>query len=204
MRWRGPARFRHADLPVARPLTLLNRSPGPETRRNSRFPGLSRVAGVSPGRSPFPATREFLRSPEGQHKRFAPAISRIFLIHTSVHISSAVIPRRGAFSTGPSTVLSTAGRRSRSGQVIVRPPLPVAGPPGPPRLAPNPAVGRHCLAGVGRTPQLPSVTLSQARAAARRRAKGDLRLPPLWGAMCHRPPGRKLPAGLGRAKRGHR
>ena len=108
MRWRGPARFRHADLPIARPLTLLNRPPGPETHRNSRFPGPSCVAGVSPGRSPFPATREFVRLPSGQHKRLGPAISRNFLIHTSIHISPAVIPRRERFSTGPSTVLSTA------------------------------------------------------------------------------------------------
>src|SRR5215469_12135021 len=110
MRWRGLARFRRADLPIARPLTLLNRPPGPETRRNSRFPGPSGAAGVSPGWSPFPATREFLLPPEVQHKRFPPAISRNFPVHTSIHISPAVILRGDEFSTGPSTTASTAAK----------------------------------------------------------------------------------------------
>jgi hypothetical protein len=79
MRWRGLARSRHADLPVARPLTLLNRSPGPETRRKSRFPGSSCVAGVSPGRSPFPATRDFYALQRASTRGFRGQSPRIFL-----------------------------------------------------------------------------------------------------------------------------
>jgi len=190
----GPGPVSRADLPIARPLTLLNRSPGPETRRNSRFPSPSCVAGVSPGRSPFPATREFLRSPEGQHKRPPPAISRKFLIHTSIHISSAVIPRREGFSTGPSTVLSTASRWPRSRQAIVRLSLPWPGGhptrPGPRRLAPNPRC-RPALPGwLGRTAPPPiadaqpgdgcGVALRQDRCAI---------TSPRGEAMCHRPRG---------------
>jgi hypothetical protein len=99
MRWRGLARSHHADLPIARPLALIDRPPGPETRPKHRFPGSSCVAGVSPGWSPFPATREFVLPPQSQHKRFPPTISRIFLIHTSSTLPAPVIPRPRRIST---------------------------------------------------------------------------------------------------------
>src|ERR1700746_823445 len=56
---------------------------------------------------PVSGDKEFLLLPQAQHKRFPPAISGIFLIHTLIHISPAVIPYRDEFSTGPSTTVST-------------------------------------------------------------------------------------------------
>ena len=95
------------DQPYCWRRALLNQPPGPETRWKARSPGPSCAAGVSPGRSPFPVTRDFYCLRPAQHKRFPPAISRIFLIHMPIHILRAVIPRGRAFSTESSTAAST-------------------------------------------------------------------------------------------------
>ena len=97
MRWRGLARSRDADLPIARPLTPLNRSPGPETRRKTRFPGPSYVAGVSPGRSPFPATRDFYALRKASTRGFADNLKDFSYPHAYPHSPHRYPPRRRIF-----------------------------------------------------------------------------------------------------------
>jgi hypothetical protein len=166
MRWRGLPGFAAltADCSVSdatQPITgARNPLEFPVSRSFLRCRGLPRPVPVSGDKS-------FLRSPEGQHKRFAPIISEKLLVHTPIHISSAVIPRRKGFSTGPSTVLSTASRRSRSSQATVRLPLPVirchhyrqsaATRPGP--ASRTPAIGDRWV-GSTEPRSCPSVTVS--------------------------------------------
>jgi hypothetical protein len=172
---------------AAQPITgARNPLEFPVSRFFLRCRGLPRPVPVSGDKS-------FLRSPEGQHKRFAPIISKKSLVHTPIHISSAVIPRREGFSTGPSTVLSTASRRSQNRQA------PFTGGPDPPGLASRTSAGRGRWASSADPRSCPSVTVraclesaallgvarelpgrfSARRRLRRRRTKIDVRLPPL-------------------------
>ena len=126
MRWRGPPGLAAltADCSVsdaAQPITgARNPLEFPVSRSFLRCRGLPRPIPVSGDKS-------FLQLSGRPAQEVCANNLKKSLVHTPIHISSAVIPRREGFSTGPSTVLSTASRRSQNRQA------PFTGSPVPPR-----------------------------------------------------------------------
>jgi hypothetical protein len=109
MRWRGRARPRRADWPVAwSSPRAARRPPGPGTRARGRSPGSSRVPGVAPGWCPFPAVKALLLPPQAPRKALRPAISCCSAIHGRLHRKQAVIRISHRLSTGLLTVCPQA------------------------------------------------------------------------------------------------
>jgi len=109
MRWRGRARPRRADWPVAwSSPCAARRPPGPGTRARGRSPGSSRVPGVAPGWCPFPAVKALLLPPQAPRKALRPAISCCSAIHGRLHRKQAVIRISHRLSTGLLTVCPQA------------------------------------------------------------------------------------------------
>jgi hypothetical protein len=130
MRWRGPARSCYANY---RLLGVCRCSTDHRGRKPAGIPGFPVLPALpeSPPAGPRFRRQEISTASASPAQEVCADNLKKLLIHTPIHIFSAVIPRREGFSTGPSTVLSTASRRSRNCEAIVRPPLPAARAPGP-------------------------------------------------------------------------
>src|SRR5579863_1581913 len=98
MRWRGLTRSHGADLPIARPLTLINQSPGPETRLKYRFPDPSCVTRVSPGAVPVSGDKRISTPREKASTRGWAENLEIFCLSTRhPHNTRRYPPRRRIF-----------------------------------------------------------------------------------------------------------